>query len=142
MSKYPYTAQGYKKAQTWLRHIGEYDKVINGLTTLDDHSLIREANLIYEKRQPFCKRCFHEVDGQHSVGTRERVFAAPGHICICFYCGNISMYDNDMKLNTMTDEDFTKLSYTHPSEYDKMITVQEAILKRLKFEAFTKGRKV
>lgn len=55
-----------------------------------------------------CPVCGNKLDAATHVKEKE-IVPAPGDISICFYCATVSMFDENLKLEQMTNEQFAKL---------------------------------
>lgn len=48
--RFSYDAKGYSAAQTWLKEIGEWERVSSSGFSTDGWSIVETANVIWEKR--------------------------------------------------------------------------------------------
>jgi hypothetical protein len=56
---------------------------------------------------PSICRCGRPLDAAAPTGHTDR--PTPGAISICAYCGRLQMYDDDLKLRTMTEDELREV---------------------------------
>jgi hypothetical protein len=76
-----------------------------------------------------CTSCFRMND-THTPVDGAAGGPAPGSISICAYCGNVSVFTDDLRLRTMTMNELMDLGRKDPNGYRKVITAVGVIKKR------------
>lgn len=77
-----------------------------------------------------CKTCNNIIDA-HTATNGEHV-PMESDISICFYCGVISKFDNEMNLVAMPFNELLQLEFTDPNTYYQLQKAQRLINERIK----------
>lgn len=74
-----------------------------------------------------CSKCGAKLN--QATSTTE-LFAAPkcGDISICFYCGNVGIYQQDLSVETMNEEQAAYVRDRLPKVYAAIVSTQKEII--------------
>lgn len=72
-----------------------------------------------------CCDCGQELSKATSVEDKAK--PEPGHICICFYCGCVSVFNKDLTIRRMTKEEMDRIIAQAPRVYHQIVKIQRHI---------------
>jgi hypothetical protein len=67
-----------------------------------------------------------------NTGANTKNSPSPGSISICFYCGQVGLFEEDLTVRKMSDEEMEAIKVKEPQIYNIILMTVEAIRKKLK----------
>jgi hypothetical protein len=77
-----------------------------------------------------CTNCYHPFDTFTVLNDTKPI--KPGTINVCANCGNVTKFDNEMQIVTMTGDDIFQLVHDHPEIYQSIVHAVTLIMERVK----------
>jgi len=77
-----------------------------------------------------CKVCLKPLDAH--LSTKPNETPEPGSVSICNYCGKISVFDKEMNLRPITDEEIKNVEKYHPVQWRMIKAIEKGIMIRNK----------
>jgi len=72
-----------------------------------------------------CNSCLNPMEVFDSVGGD--AFPTPGKVSICSFCGQLSVFDDNLNLRAMTEEEEKEIKTYHPLEYRMLMSIKKLI---------------
>lgn len=76
-----------------------------------------------------CTGCGHSNEEHTGINNEEQ--PQPGNISICVCCGQVNQYDDDMKLQKLSDDEMHDLQTHHPDVLMQVRMIQMAIKQKI-----------
>lgn len=73
-----------------------------------------------------CSNCHHAIESNTEVGGDSHL-PTPGAISICFYCGQVCVFNDDLSLRKITEEEMDDLRANDHAVYKLIMEAVEAI---------------
>lgn len=73
-----------------------------------------------------CRSCHRPLDGHTHAGEGKAV-PAFGDLSICFYCGTVSKFGEDLSLIPLSSQELLELNDNNPEAFDLLMTVRKHI---------------
>lgn len=80
-------------------------------------------------KETHCKSCFHSIDS--NMGVQNDSQPEEGDYSICAYCGKISMFDGELNLIALTQEQVKELEKYDLLNHRILIRAAELIKERI-----------
>ena len=91
-----------------------------------DNKTFEEKTFRKEARCPCCNNL---MDAHTVVSTDNKYQPSPGDVSICFYCGAINLYDEELNIKIMTEEEQRKYSKSDPDQWQFVLYAREELRK-------------
>lgn len=78
-----------------------------------------------------CPNCKRKLDAQTCV-TEEGATPNAGDIAICFYCGEINQYDDDLNLEVLPTSKLKRIKLENPEDYEVIMDAVIMVKSRIR----------
>ena len=77
-----------------------------------------------------CNTCLNFLDAFSEIGGNS--IPKKNDISVCFYCGTISTFDEELNLSRMSEKEIEDLKINNPEAYEHLYNASLYILKKIK----------
>ena len=83
--------------------------------------------MFHRAKAQHCPACNKELDATTSIQD-ESLLPKPGNLSICFYCGDMSEFDDNLDLRSLSQEQKAEIKKEDPETWDLLTKASSAII--------------